>query len=103
MWCRCRPRVRTLLEHYYALEKTFPVKITGEHQDIVRAVANRAGLTQGRESAYACGTLSPQRLYRRGSACRRYRRSWATTGSHTTAIYLNFTNVHIQDEFERKW
>jgi hypothetical protein len=21
----------------------------------------------------------------------------------TTAIYLNFTNVHIQDEFERKW
>jgi integrase/recombinase XerD len=21
----------------------------------------------------------------------------------TTAIYLNFTDVHIQDEFERKW
>ena len=21
----------------------------------------------------------------------------------TTAIYLNFTDVHIQDDFERKW
>jgi integrase/recombinase XerD len=21
----------------------------------------------------------------------------------TTAIYLNFTNTHIQEEFERKW
>jgi integrase/recombinase XerD len=21
----------------------------------------------------------------------------------TTAVYLNFTDVHIQDEFERKW
>ena len=21
----------------------------------------------------------------------------------TTAIYLNFTDTHIQDEFERKW
>jgi integrase/recombinase XerD len=21
----------------------------------------------------------------------------------TTAIYLNFTDIHIQDEFERKW
>jgi integrase/recombinase XerD len=21
----------------------------------------------------------------------------------TTAIYLNFTDVHIHDEFERKW
>jgi integrase/recombinase XerD len=21
----------------------------------------------------------------------------------TTAIYLNYTDVHIQDEFERKW
>ena len=21
----------------------------------------------------------------------------------TTAIYLNFTDIHIQDEFQRKW
>ncbi len=49
------------------------------------------------------------------------RHTFATTGLHkgiilptvqkilghaslqTTAIYLNFTDVHIQDEFERKW
>ena len=37
-------RVRALLEHYFALEKTFPVK-TRRAQDIVKAVANRAGIT----------------------------------------------------------
>ena len=24
-------------------------------------------------------------------------------GTQTTAIYLNFTDTHIQEEFERKW
>jgi hypothetical protein len=37
--------VRTLLEHHFALEKAFPVK-TRRAQDIVRAVANRAGITR---------------------------------------------------------
>ena len=38
-------RVRTLLEHHFALEKTFPVKAR-RAQDIVKAVANRAGITK---------------------------------------------------------
>ena len=45
-------RVRTLLEHHFALEKAFPVK-TRRAQDIVKAVANRAGITKGREPACA--------------------------------------------------
>ena len=72
------PRVRTLLEHHLALEKAFPVKVR-RAQDIVRAVADRAGITRD---------VSPHIL----------RHTFATT-----AIYLNFTDVHIQDEFERKW
>ncbi len=44
-WCRCRNRVRTLLEHHFALEKAFPVK-TRRAQDIVKAVADRAGITR---------------------------------------------------------
>jgi integrase len=39
-------RVRTLLEHHFALEKAFPVKAR-RAQDIVKAVANRAGITTG--------------------------------------------------------
>src|SRR4051812_33831858 len=39
------PRVRTLLEHHFALEKAFPVKVR-RAQDIVRAVADRARITR---------------------------------------------------------
>jgi integrase/recombinase XerD len=39
------PCVRTLLEHRFALEKAFPVKIR-RAQDIARAVADRAGITR---------------------------------------------------------
>src|SRR5438067_2475191 len=38
-------RVRALLEHHFALEKSFPVK-TRRAQDIVRAVANRAAIAR---------------------------------------------------------
>ena len=38
-------RVRTLLEHHFALEKAFPVKAR-RAQDIVKAVANRAGIAK---------------------------------------------------------
>jgi integrase/recombinase XerD len=38
-------RVRALLEHHFALEKAFLVK-TRRAQDIVKEVANRAGLTE---------------------------------------------------------
>jgi integrase/recombinase XerD len=38
-------RVRTLLEHHISLKKSFPVK-TWRALDIVKAVANRAGITK---------------------------------------------------------
>jgi integrase/recombinase XerD len=38
-------RLRALLEHYFALEKVFPFKPWGV-QDIVKNVANRAGITR---------------------------------------------------------
>jgi integrase/recombinase XerD len=40
------PRERTLLEHHFALEKAFPVQVR-QAQDIVRAMADRAGTTRG--------------------------------------------------------
>ena len=49
-------RVRALLEHHFALEKAFPVK-TRRAQDIVKAVANRAGITKGREPARAAAHI----------------------------------------------
>jgi integrase/recombinase XerD len=38
-------RARALFDHRFALEKTFPVK-TRRAQDMVEAVANRAGITK---------------------------------------------------------
>ena len=38
-------RVRALLEHYFALQKEFPVQ-KRRAQDLVKQVANRAGLTK---------------------------------------------------------
>ena len=66
------PRVRTLLEHHFALEKAFPVKV------------RHTALQEGISLPTVQKILGHDRLA-------------------TTAIYLNFTDVHIQDEFERKW
>jgi integrase/recombinase XerD len=60
------PRARALLEHHFALEKAFPVKVR-RAQDIVKAVADRAGIVRD---------VSPHIL----------RHTFTTT-----AIYLNFT------------
>jgi hypothetical protein len=38
-------RVRGLLEHHFALERSFPVRAR-RAQDIVKVVANRAGITK---------------------------------------------------------
>jgi integrase/recombinase XerD len=75
-------RVRVHMEHHFALKKAFPVK-TRRAQDIVKAVANRAGVTRNASPHVLRHTFarSPRRPYRRGSAYRRCRRSWATTPS----------------------
>ena len=93
-------RVRTLLEHHFAMEKTFPVKAAcpghrqggGQPRGITKDVSPHVlrhtfattALQKGISLATAQKILGHDRL-------------------QTTAIYLNFTDTHIQEEFERKW
>jgi hypothetical protein len=68
-------RVRALLEHHFALEKSFPVK-TRHAQDIVKAVANCAGITQDVSPHVLRHTFAT-------TACRR-RRSISTSPTSTS-------------------
>ena len=95
------PRVRALLEHHFALVKTFPVR-KRRAQDIVRVVANRAGLTKEVSPhvlRHTFATIAPQK----GISLPTVQKTLGHDRLQTTAIYLNFTNTHIQEEFERKW
>ena len=105
-WAKVRvvpmsPRVRTLLEHHFALEKVFSVKVR-RAQDIVRAVADRAGITRDVSPHVLRHTFATTAL-QKGISLPTVQKILGHDRLATTAIYLNFTDVHIQDEFERKW
>ena len=95
------PRVRTLLEHHFALEKAFPVKVR-RAQDIVRAVADRAGITRDVSPHVLRHTFATTAL-QKGISLPTVQKVLGHDRLATTAIDLNFTDVHIQEEFERKW
>jgi integrase/recombinase XerD len=89
------------MEHYFALEKGFPVKAR-RAQDIVKAVANRAGLTKEVSPHVLRQTFATMAL-QKGISLPTVQKILGHDRLQTTAIYLNFTDVHIQDEFQRKW
>ena len=95
------PRVRTLLEHHFALEKAFPVQVR-RAQDIVKAVADRAGIVRDVSPHILRHTFATTAL-QKGISLPTVQKILGHDRLATTAIYLNFTDVHIQDEFERKW
>jgi integrase/recombinase XerD len=94
-------RVRAVLEHHFALAKAFPVK-KRRAQDIVKAVANRAGITKSVSPHVLRHTFAAMAL-QKGISLATVQKILGHDRLQTTAIYLNFTDVHIQDEFERKW
>ena len=94
-------RVRAILEHHYALEKAFPVK-KRRAQDIVRDMANRAGIAKKVSPHVLRHTFATTAL-QKGISLATVQRILGHDRLQTTAIYLNFTDVHIQDEFQRKW
>ena len=94
-------RVRALLEHYFALEKTSPVK-KRRAQDIVKAVADRAGIRKDVSPHVLRHTFATMAL-QKGISLPTVQKILGHDSLQTRTIYFNFTNVHIQDEFERKW
>ena len=94
-------RVRALLEHHFASEKTFPVR-TRRAQGLVKEVANRAGLTKDVTPHVLRHTFAATAL-QKGISLATVQKILGHDRLQTTAIYLNFTDTHIQEEFERKW
>jgi integrase/recombinase XerD len=94
-------RVRALLEHHFALEKALPVKVR-RAQDIVRAVAGRAGITREVSPHVVRHTFATTAL-QKVISLPTVQKILGHERLATTAIDLNFTDVHIEDEFERKW
>jgi integrase/recombinase XerD len=95
------PRVRTLLEHHFALENAFPDQVR-RAQDIVKAVADRAGIVRDVNPHILRHTFATTTL-QKGISLPTVRKILGHDRLATTAIYFNFTDVYIQDEFERKW
>jgi len=94
-------RVRDLLEHHFALEKTFPVK-TRRAQDIVKAVADRAQIAKEVSPQVLRHTFAAIAL-QKGISLPAVQKFLGHDRVDTTASYLKFTGTNIQDEFERKW
>ncbi|QDV39135.1 tyrosine-type recombinase/integrase [Tautonia plasticadhaerens] len=95
------PRVRRLLEAYFALEQQFPLG-KRRAQDLVKEVANRAGIAREVTPHVLRHTFAAMAL-QKGISLTTVQKILGHDRLHTTAIYLNFTDVHIQEEFERKW
>ena len=79
-------RVRALLEHHFALEKAFPVK-TRRAQDIVKAVANRAGITKEVSPQVLRHTFAKMAL-QKGISLPTVQKILGHGSLQTTAIYL---------------
>jgi integrase/recombinase XerD len=94
-------RVRALLEHHFALHKEFPGR-TRRAQGLVKEVANRAGLTKDVTPHVLRHTFAAT-AQQKGISLATVQKILGHDRLRTTAIYLNFTDTHLQEEFERKW
>jgi integrase/recombinase XerD len=94
-------RTRTLLERYFAIHKEWFVEVRMV-QRIVKKVANRAKIAR---------TVTPHVL-RHTFACTAHQKGISLAALQkalghdlisTTQIYLNLSNTHLVEEFEKKW
>jgi integrase/recombinase XerD len=65
-------------------------------------VANHSGITKD-VSPHALRHMFATTALQNGISLPTAQKNLGHDRLQTTAIYLNFTDVHIQDEFERKW
>ena len=94
-------RVRTLLEHYYALNDNFPVG-TRQVQKIVKEIANKAKITKEVTPHILRHTFATLAL-QKGISLASVQKALGHDRLETTAIYLNFTDAHVIEEFANKW
>ncbi|MFH1833789.1 MAG: site-specific integrase [bacterium] len=95
------PRVRAILEPYFALNQKWFVG-TRQVQKIVKRVANRAKLTQDvtpHVLRHTWATLALQK----GLSLAAVQKILGHDRLTTTAIYLNLTDSHVLEEYMAKW
>lgn len=95
------PRVRALLEPYFALNPKWFIGPRAA-QKIVKRVANRAHLTQDVTPHILRHTWATLAL-QKGLSLAAVQKILGHDRLATTAIYLNLTDAHIVEEFEQKW
>jgi integrase/recombinase XerD len=94
-------RVQTLLEHYFAINDKWPIG-KRQVQKIVKRVANRAKLTQNITPHILRHTFATLTL-QKGISLAAVQKMLGHDRLTTTAIYLNFTDAHVVEEFSNKW
>jgi len=94
-------RVQTLLEHYFAIHDKWPIG-PRQVQKIVKHVANRAKLSQTVTPHILRHTFATLAL-QKGISLAAVQKMLGHDRLTTTAIYLNFTDAHVVDEFREKW
>lgn len=94
-------RVQTLLEHYFAINDHWPVGIR-QAQKIVKQVANKAKLSHKVTPHILRHTFATLALQKNISIAA-VQKILGHDRLMTTAIYLNFTDTHVCDEFLAKW
>lgn len=94
-------RALALLEHYFAVNDKFPLGVR-QVQNIVKAVANRAQISKTVTPHILRHTFATLAL-QKGISIASVQKIMGHDRLETTAIYLNFTDEHVVEEFSRKW
>jgi len=94
-------RVRPLIEHHYAMEDTFGIG-KRQIQNIVRAVANRAGIGKPVSPHVLRHSFSVMCL-KRGIGLRTLQALLGHDNIQTTEIYMNLSPEDVIREFQDKW
>lgn len=94
-------RVETLLTHHFAILNNFPIgpRYT---QKVVKNVSNRARLGKPVTPHVLRHTFATNAL-QKGISLATVKKILGHDRLSTTEIYLNFTDVHVAEEFNQKW
>ncbi len=96
------PRVRTLLEPYFALRQSWFCG-SRQAQNIVGRVADRAQISDPRVSPHVLRHTFATAALQKGISLAALQKILGHDRLSTTAIYLNLTEQHVTEEFHAKW
>lgn len=94
-------RVQTLFQHYFALNKNWPIG-KRQVQKIVKRLANKAKITKDVTPHILRHTFATLGL-QKGISLATIQKILGHDRLMTTSIYLNFTDNHVLEEYSRKW